>query len=157
MAAKVSVVVSRPQDWTVMDEACSLLDTFQIPFEKAVRSAGRTPEQTREYALGLEARGIQVVIGAAGLADSVAAAVAAYVTLPVIAVPLETSPLGGFDALIAAAQMPAGVPVAALAIGKTGARNAAVLAAQILSLHDPDLRVALRAFRAQLSSLIQGP
>ena len=114
-------------------------------------SAHRTPDRVREYALGAQAAGIEVVIAAAGGAAALPGVVAAYTALPVIGVPLASSALGGIDALYAIAQMPPGVPVATMAVGAWGARNAAVYAARILALGHPDIAQALEAYRAEQS------
>lgn len=126
-------------DRTIMEEAARVLEEHDVPCEVVVRSAHRTPEATARWAKGARARGIRVVIAGAGGAAHLAGALAANTRLPVLGVPLGSSPLGGFDALLATVQMPPGVPVGTLGVGSWGARNAAHLALRILALSDPAL------------------
>lgn len=135
-------------DREVMESCHRQLQELGVASEMAVMSAHRTPEVVRAYAEGAADRGIQVLVAGAGMAAHLAGAVAASTTLPVIGVPLEAGALRGMDALLATVQMPKGVPVACMAIGKAGATNAALLAAQILALHDADLRRKLAEYRA---------
>jgi len=134
-------------DWETMRNADDALTEFGIPHECRIVSAHRTPEFMADYARGAEARGIRVIIAAAGGAAHLPGMVAAHTTLPVLGVPIESRALNGVDSLLSIVQMPRGVPVGTLAIGRSGATNAALLAAAILALHDPALRDRLRASR----------
>ena len=133
------------------DEYKKILDRLGIPHEIQQASAHRSPDKVREIVRGGPERGIQLFIAAAGMANHLAGAVAAHTTRPVIGVPLGGSPLGGADALLSTVQMPAGVPVATVAIGSAGAKNAAVLAAQILALSDPALQIKLDDLKERLA------
>lgn len=135
----VAVLMGSDSDLPVMQATLDVLKSFDIQYEVKVTSAHRTPEITRNYILDAESRGCQVFIAAAGLAAHLAGAVAAHTLKPVIGVPIDGGPLNGMDALLSTVQMPGGVPVATVAIGKAGAKNAAYLAAQILSVADSDL------------------
>ena len=134
-------------DWETMKHTCDVLDELQIPYEKQVVSAHRTPDLMFEYAKEARGRGIQVIIAGAGGAAHLPGMVAAKTTLPVIGVPVQSKALNGMDSLLSIVQMPAGVPVATVAIGKAGATNAGLLAAQILSIHSTDMTQRLDAFR----------
>ena len=134
-----------------MDAARSTLERFHVAYEARTSSAHRNPEQTARWAAELEGRGVQVVIAAAGYAAHLAGVVAAHTTLPVIGVPIDSSPLQGLDSLLSTVMMPSGVPVATVAIGAAGARNAAVLAVQILATADPELRRALHDYKEELA------
>ena len=138
-------------DLPVMSESARMLDKFAIPFEIEVISAHRSPARTHEYASTAIGRGLKVVIVAAGGAAHLAGAVAALTTLPVIAVPMATTVLSGIDSLLSTVQMPAGVPVAAMAIGKPGAINAAIYAAEILATSDPRVAERLTAYKQELA------
>ncbi|MGA2400712.1 MAG: 5-(carboxyamino)imidazole ribonucleotide mutase [Syntrophobacteraceae bacterium] len=135
----VGIIMGSDSDIQVMEQAVRILEEFEIPFEMKIFSAHRTPDEAAEYAKGLAARGIRVLIAGAGWAAHLAGAAAAHTMLPVIGVPIDSSPLNGMDALLSTVQMPPGVPVATMAIGKGGAYNAAVFAVRILSLLDADL------------------
>jgi phosphoribosylaminoimidazole carboxylase PurE protein len=135
-------------DRTTMEEAVRVLDEFGVGCEVAVRSAHRTPDAARRWARGARARGLEVIIAGAGGAAHLAGAMAAHTRLPVLGVPLASSPLAGFDALLATVQMPPGVPVGTLGVGAWGARNAAHLALRILALRDPALGRRLEAVAA---------
>ncbi len=135
----VSIVMGSDSDLEVMREAAKALDDFGIAYEMDITSAHRSPARTSEFARQAAGRGIKVIIAGAGGAAHLAGVIAAETTLPVIGVPMPSSPLQGLDALLATVQMPAGIPVATLAIGKAGATNAGILAAQILALSDPAL------------------
>jgi phosphoribosylaminoimidazole carboxylase PurE protein len=137
-------------DLGVMEGAAKILEQFEVPFDMKVRSAHRTPQETAEYVQSAESRGIQVLIAGAGFAAHLAGAMAAHSRLPIIAVPLDSSPLQGLDSLLASVQMPQGVPVACMTIGKAGAVNAALFAIQILSLGDPELAEKFREYRKKL-------
>jgi 5-(carboxyamino)imidazole ribonucleotide mutase len=137
-------------------KACSdLLDNFGIRYEMRITSAHRTPEDTRDYVREAEKRGCAVFIAAAGLAAHLAGAVAAQTVRPVIGVPIDSGPLQGIDALLSTVQMPGGIPVATVAIGKSGAKNAAYLATQILATNDAELKTALEEERARNAESIR--
>ncbi|MGC9967469.1 MAG: 5-(carboxyamino)imidazole ribonucleotide mutase [Syntrophobacteraceae bacterium] len=135
----VGIIMGSNSDIPVMEEAVRVLEKFEIPYEMKVFSAHRTPDEAAEYAKALAGRGIRVLIAGAGWAAHLAGLAAAQTTVPVIGVPIDSSPLNGMDSLLSTVQMPPGVPVATMAIGKGGAYNAAVFAVRILSLLDPDL------------------
>jgi 5-(carboxyamino)imidazole ribonucleotide mutase len=143
----VGIVMGSKSDWETMSHADEMLTRFGVPHECRVVSAHRTPEQAREYAKSAESRGLEVLIAGAGGAAHLAGVVAAYCVLPVLGVPMQTQALGGLDSLLSTVQMPGGVPVATLAIGKAGATNAALLAISILAGSRPELREKLRKFR----------
>ncbi len=143
----VAVLMGSDSDLPVLEASFSVLESLGIPFEARIHSAHRTPETTHEYVTDADARGCGVFIAAAGMAAHLAGAVAANTCKPVIGVPIDAS-LDGLDALLSTVQMPGGIPVASVAIGKAGAKNAAYLAAQILSLGDADLAKRLREERA---------
>jgi 5-(carboxyamino)imidazole ribonucleotide mutase len=139
-------------DWPVMSEAAETLKQFMIPFEARVLSAHRSPSETSKYAREAADRGIKVIVVAAGGAAHLGGVVAAETTLPVIGVPMPTTSLSGLDSLLSIVQMPSGVPVACTSIGKPGAVNAAVLAAQILATSDPAIHAKLVAYKKQLAT-----
>jgi len=138
-----------------MSHAAEVLERFKVPFEKLVVSAHRTPVWMAEFAQGAEARGIQVIIAGAGGAAHLPGMTAAHTTLPVLGVPVQSSALSGLDSLLSIVQMPGGIPVATLAIGKAGATNAGLLAVSILALGRPELRERLHAFRAEQTSKVR--
>jgi 5-(carboxyamino)imidazole ribonucleotide mutase len=146
----VAIVMGSESDRQYMSETESLLTEFGIPCVLEVMSAHRTPHRVHEFASAAHDRGVQVMIAGAGGAAHLPGVVASFTTLPVIGVPLPTSDLSGWDALLAIVQMPAGVPVATVAVGKAGARNAAILAAQIIAVGDPEVRRRVEAHRAKL-------
>ena len=146
----VGVVMGSDSDLPVVRKCLDLLDEFGIPYEAEVLSAHRTPERAHEYAATARLRGLKIIIAAAGGAAHLAGVMAALTTIPVIGIPMPTPQLGGADSLYSTVQMPAGVPVATVAIGDAGASNAALLAAQILSLADEELSHRLLAHRAEL-------
>ena len=150
----VAVIMGSKSDWEVMRQASEMLTRFEIPHESRVLSAHRTPAQTAEYVGQAEARGIEVIIAAAGGAAHLAGVCAAHTILPVLGVPMTTASLGGLDSLLSTVQMPAGIPVGTLAIGAAGARNAALLAVAILAGSRLELRDRLRRFRAEQSEKI---
>jgi phosphoribosylaminoimidazole carboxylase PurE protein len=143
----VGVVMGSASDKEVMTGCTELLKELEIPHEVIVSSAHRTPEQTKNYAATAQERGLEVIIAGAGWAAHLAGAIAANTTLPVIGVPIESSPLQGLDALLSTVQMPPGIPVATMALGKGGAKNAAILGAQILALKYPGVAEKLKAYR----------
>lgn len=143
----VAVIMGSKTDWETMRHAAETLALFGVPYEARVLSAHRTPEATAKYAASAEERGIEVLIAAAGGAAHLAGVVAAHTVLPVLGVPIESASLQGLDSLLSTVQMPAGIPVGTLAIGKAGATNAALLAIAILAGRRPELREKLRAYR----------
>src|SRR3989475_4007622 len=146
---RVGIVLGSDSDLEVMLEAVKVLDALEVGSEVVVTSAHRTPERTHEYATTAHARGIGVLIAGAGGAAALPGVLAASSPLPVIGVPVASTPLGGLDALLSIVQMPKGVPVATVAIGKWGAANAGVLGAQILAVRDPALPSRLAAYRRE--------
>ncbi|HYU93318.1 MAG TPA: 5-(carboxyamino)imidazole ribonucleotide mutase [Actinomycetota bacterium] len=146
MEPLVGVIMGSRSDWDTMRHTADTLDSFGVPFETRVLSAHRTPDELSEYAATAEDRGLEVIIAAAGGAAALPGAVAAKTTLPVLGVPME-SKLSGLDSLLSMVQMPAGVPVATLAVGKAGAVNAAILATSIVAGAHPEYRERLRAYR----------
>ena len=146
----VGVVMGSDSDLPVVRKCLDLLERFDIPYEASVLSAHRTPERAHEYASTARLRGLRILIAAAGGAAHLAGVMAALTTIPVIGIPMPTSSLGGADSLYSTVQMPAGVPVATVAIGEAGAANAALLAAEILALHDDEIQHRLQEYRADL-------
>ena len=151
----VGVVIGSKSDWSVMEHAVLTLDKFSIPYETKIMSAHRTPAAVTQYALAAEKNGLEVIIAAAGGAAHLSGVIAAHTILPVLGVPME-SKLQGFDSLLSTVQMPAGIPVGTLAIGKAGAINAALLAVSILANKYPNYKKALHAFRKQQTQEILG-
>lgn len=145
--ASVSIIMGSVSDFDVMQHASKTLDSLGIVNEVRVLSAHRTPDAAREYIGGLKGRGIRVLIAAAGGAAHLAGVAAAHTTLPVLGVPMQSAALQGLDSLLSTVQMPAGIPVATLAIGKPGAINAALFAAAIIALSDPALASKLEKYR----------
>ena len=141
-------------DWDTMQHAAQILDVLGVPHETKIVSAHRTPDLLFEYAASAEQRGIEVIIAGAGGAAHLPGMTAAKTTLPVLGVPVESKALQGIDSLLSIVQMPAGVPVGTLAIGKPGAINAALLAASIVAINRPDVRERLRAFRAEQTNAV---
>ena len=152
---RVGVLMGSDSDWEVMSAAARRLEGFAIPYEVTVTSAHRAPQRTAAYASSARDRGLQVLICGAGVAAHLAGVVAAHTSLPVIGVPLEAGSLRGWDALLATVQMPPGVPVATVAVGKAGAENAAILAVQILALGDADLQRRLDQFKTELARQVE--
>jgi 5-(carboxyamino)imidazole ribonucleotide mutase len=145
----VVVLMGSKSDWDVMRQTDETLSKFGVEHECRVLSAHRTPVETAEYVAGAEVRGVEVVIAAAGGAAHLAGVCAAHTILPVLGVPMESASLKGMDSLLSTVQMPAGIPVGTVAIGKAGATNAALLAVAILGVKRPELREKLRRFRAE--------
>ncbi len=143
-------------DWEAMRQASEMLTRFGVAHESRVMSAHRTPGIVAEYASGAAARGLQVIIAGAGGAAHLAGVVAAHTILPVIGVPMQSAALNGIDSLLSTVQMPKGIPVATVAIGASGAANAALLAVAILATATPDLRTKLQAYRQQLADEVKG-
>ena len=148
-AQLVGIVMGSQSDWPTMRHAATTLDTLGVPHERRIVSAHRTPDRLAEYAKSARSRGLKVIIAGAGGAAHLPGMCAAWTTLPVLGVPVETHSLNGLDSLLSIVQMPPGVPVGTLAIGRAGAVNAALLAAAILALADPALALRLEAFRAE--------
>jgi len=149
----VAIFMGSDSDLPVMEEVAKILAEFQVPFEMTVSSAHRSPERTAEYARKAAGQGIEVIIAGAGGAAHLAGVLAAHTILPVIGVPLESTLLG-FDSLLSTVQMPAGVPVATVAIGKAGARNAGILAVQILSGKHSQLKKSLLVYKSALAAKV---
>lgn len=152
---KVWIAMGSDSDLPVMEEAVKVLKEFGVPCEVDVTSAHRSPEATARYARSAESRGFGAIIVGAGHAAHLGGVVAAHSTLPVIGVPLASSDLSGMDSLLSTVQMPGGVPVACMAIGKSGARNAGLFAVQILATRDPELRRRLHEYKAALAAGVQ--
>jgi phosphoribosylaminoimidazole carboxylase PurE protein len=148
----VGILMGSDSDLPTMQETAKILQDFEVPFEIRVCSAHRTPDRVARYAREAEARGLQVLVAGAGGAAHLAGVLAAHVTLPVIGVPMDSGPLGGLDALLSTVQMPGGVPVATVAIGRAGARNAGLLAIQILALRDSRLKGKLDEYRNRMAA-----
>src|SRR5580700_9222499 len=155
MEPLVGIIMGSKSDWETMRAASETLARFGVAHEAKVVSAHRTPAWMVEYASSAEARGLQVIIAGAGGAAHLPGMVAANTLLPVLGVPVESHSLKGMDSLLSIVQMPGGIPVGTLAIGKAGAQNAALLAAAILSNHDADLREKLREFRAEEAARVR--
>jgi len=151
----VGVIMGSKSDWDTMQHAASTLEEFGVPHECKVVSAHRTPDWMREYATTAAERGIEIIIAGAGGAAHLPGMVAAFTTVPVFGVPVESKSLKGMDSLLSIAQMPAGVPVGTLAIGKAGATNAALLAIAVLGNTRPEYRAKLEAFRARRAEQVK--
>ncbi|MFD2611509.1 5-(carboxyamino)imidazole ribonucleotide mutase [Paenibacillus gansuensis] len=147
MSARVGVIMGSQSDWETMKHACEMLEELEIPYEKKVVSAHRTPDLMFQYAETAVERGLKVIIAGAGGAAHLPGMVAAKTELPVIGVPVKSASLNGLDSLLSIVQMPGGIPVATVAIGKAGATNAGLLAAQILGAFDKDLQERVRERR----------
>jgi phosphoribosylaminoimidazole carboxylase PurE protein len=152
---KVAIVLGSDSDYPIIQDAVTLLNEFSIPHEIIVSSAHRSPDRTHRYAVTLEERGIQVIIACAGAAAHLAGVLASHTILPVIGVPIDSSPLKGLDALLSTSMMPAGVPVATMGIGKAGATNAAILAIQILARVDTTLVQQLREYKDKMAERVE--
>lgn len=154
MKARVGLIMGSKSDWETLQHSATTLEELRIPFESRVVSAHRTPDLLFEYAAGARDRGLEVIIAGAGGAAHLPGMVAAKTSLPVLGVPVESKALKGMDSLLSIAQMPAGVPVGTLAIGKAGAINAALLAAAILANHDATIRAALDDYRQRQTATV---
>lgn len=152
---KVGILMGSDSDLDVMGEAEKRLDFFGIAFETRIMSAHRTPDIAAKYSATAEKRGLEVIICGAGAAAHLAGAIAANTTLPVIGVPIDSSSLKGMDALLATVQMPAGIPVATMAIGKAGAANAAIFAAQIVGRNDAQVAAKLIQFKKEMAAGVE--
>jgi 5-(carboxyamino)imidazole ribonucleotide mutase len=155
MMPLVGIIMGSRSDWETMRHASEMLDRFGVPHESKIVSAHRTPQWMVEYSSTAEARGLQVIIAGAGGAAHLPGMVAANTLLPVLGVPVESAALKGMDSLLSIVQMPGGIPVGTLAIGKAGATNAALLAVAMLSNHDAGLREKLRAFREEQANRVR--
>ena len=154
----VAIIMGSQSDWATMKHAADTLETLDIPYESRIVSAHRTPERMVEFAQGAKAEGFKVIIAGAGGAAHLPGMVAALTTLPVFGVPVKSRALSGQDSLLSIVQMPAGVPVGTLAIGESGATNAALLAAAVLALSDPEIDESLTAYRnAQTAKVADYP
>jgi 5-(carboxyamino)imidazole ribonucleotide mutase len=153
--AQVGIIMGSVSDWKTLAATAAILDAFDVAYEKNVVSAHRTPHWLAEYAGRAKKRGLQVLIAGAGGAAHLPGMAAAFTTLPVLGVPVESKALRGLDSLLSIAQMPAGVPVGTLAIGVPGAKNAALLAISILALHDEKLSRAWETFRAKQTQTVR--
>jgi 5-(carboxyamino)imidazole ribonucleotide mutase len=151
----VAVIMGSTSDWDTMTHAADVLATFAVPYEKHVVSAHRTPLWMAEFAQGAEGRGLEVIIAGAGGAAHLPGMTAAHTVLPVLGVPVQSATLNGLDSLLSIVQMPGGVPVGTLAIGKAGATNAGLLAVAILATSRPELREKLRAYREKQSAKVR--
>jgi 5-(carboxyamino)imidazole ribonucleotide mutase len=152
-APQVGIVMGSKSDWETMRNASEMLDQLGIAHEKRVASAHRAPQLVAEYASSAESRGLKVIIAGAGGAAHLPGVIAAYTILPVLGVPIE-SKINGLDSLLSIVQMPGGIPVGTLAIGSAGAKNAALLAAEILALSDDSVRAKLKTFREQQTKAV---
>lgn len=155
VSPKVGILMGSDSDLEVMSEAEKRLDYFGIPYETRILSAHRTPQKAHEYATSARQRGLEVIIAGAGAAAHLAGAISANTTLPVIGVPIDSSSLKGLDALLATVQMPAGTPVATMAIGKAGASNAGIFAAQIIARQDQEVAARLSQFKEEMASGVE--
>ena len=155
MSAQVAVIMGSKSDLPSLKGAFETLRRFGVEFEARVISAHRTPDTAADYAKTAESRGIKVVICAAGMAAHLAGVIAAHTVLPVIGIPMASEPFSGFDALLAMVQMPPGIPVSTVTAGPAGAKNAALSAVAILALNDPELKAALKAFRAEQTRKVE--
>ena len=151
----VAVIMGSVSDWETMSHTVEVLEQFDIPYERQVVSAHRTPVWMAEFAQSAESRGVEVIIAGAGGAAHLPGMVAAHTILPVLGVPVQSAALQGLDSLLSIAQMPGGVPVGTLAIGKAGATNAGLLALSILATSRPELRERLRQFRAEQTAKVR--
>ncbi|MBC1516746.1 5-(carboxyamino)imidazole ribonucleotide mutase [Listeria immobilis] len=154
MPAEIGVIMGSTSDWDTMKKACDILDELEITYEKKVVSAHRTPDLMFQYAEQARERGLKIIIAGAGGAAHLPGMVAAKTTLPVIGVPIKSKALSGMDSLLSIVQMPGGVPVATVAIGESGAVNAGLLAAQILSVTDEAITNRLQNSRATLEKIV---
>jgi 5-(carboxyamino)imidazole ribonucleotide mutase len=151
----VGIIMGSKSDWETMSEAHKVLDSFGVPHENLVGSAHRTPDLVEKFSSTAEDRGIEVIIAGAGGAAHLAGVVAAFTTVPVLGVPIQSKALNGLDSLLSMVQMPAGIPVGTLAIGNAGARNAGLLAVAILANSRPELRARLRKFREEQAAAVR--
>jgi len=153
--AKVLIIMGSDSDLPVMEEAAKALKDFGVGYKMTVASAHRTPERALKLSKEARGKGIEVIIAGAGAAAHLAGVLAAKTTLPVIGVPIDATPLNGLDALLSTVQMPAGIPVASMAIGKAGAKNAGIFAAEILSIKYPEVADKLAKFREDMVKKVE--
>lgn len=151
----VSILMGSDNDRPIMEKAAALLKKFGVAYEMRIASAHRSPHKVLQYAQEAEAKGIKIIIAGAGGAAHLAGVLAAHTLLPVIGVPINSSPLGGLDAVLSTLQMPKGVPVATMAVGAAGAANAALMALRILALNDERLARRLRKFKEQMAQAVE--
>ena len=151
----VGIVMGSDSDIPVMEETSQILDKFGIGYETNIISAHRTPKKAHQYAATAQNRGLEVIIAGAGGAAHLAGVIASLTTLPVIGVPMQTQALGGIDSFLSTVQMPSGVPVATMAIGKAGACNAAILAAQILGIKYPRIREKVKRYKEEIAKSVE--
>lgn len=152
---KVGVIMGSQSDWETMSEATNILESLGVDYEAKIVSAHRTPDRLVEYAKSAEGRGLHVIIAGAGGAAHLPGMAASMTTLPVFGVPVESKALKGMDSLLSIAQMPGGIPVGTLAIGKAGAKNAGLLAAAVIALHDDNVKAALKKFRQEQTDSVK--
>jgi phosphoribosylaminoimidazole carboxylase PurE protein len=155
MKAKVLIVMGSDSDLPVMQETEKVLKDFSITYDITVASAHRSPERTTKLTKDAEKKGIEVIIAGAGCAAHLAGVIASHTILPVVGVPIDSSPLNGVDALFSTVQMPPGIPVATMAVGKAGAKNAAIFAVQILMSKNASLKKALRAYKKKMAKEVE--
>ena len=155
MKTQVLIVMGSDSDMPVMEETVKILKKLGISYETVIASAHRTPERTTRLASEAEDKGIEVIIAGAGMAAHLAGVLAAHTIVPVIGVPIDSPPLNGLDSLLSTVQMPFGVPVATMAIGKAGAKNAAILSAQIIGRKDPEVVKRLKDYRKNMAEEVE--
>jgi len=155
MKPRVLIMMGSDSDLSVMEKTGEMLDEFNIAYDMTVSSAHRTPERTLKLVRDAEKNGTEVIIAGAGAAAHLAGVIASHTTLPVIGVPIDSSPLKGIDALYSTVQMPPGIPVATMAVGKAGAKNAGIFAAQIIGLKDPTVAKALTVYRKKMAADVE--
>lgn len=151
----VGIVMGSDSDLEVMQETAKILDKFGIGYELNIVSAHRTPQKAHEYAVTAEERGLEIIIAGAGKAAHLAGVIASLTSLPIIGVPMQTSLAGGLDSLLSIVQMPSGVPVATVAVGKAGAKNAGILAAQILGVKFPEIKEKVKEYKKEIAESVQ--
>lgn len=155
MKPRVLIVIGSDSDLSVMEEAGKVLEGLGIPYTLTIASAHRSPERTRQLAIEAEEKGIEVIIAGAGMSAHLAGVLASYTVLPVIGVPIDSSSLQGLDSLLSTVQMPPGVPVATMAIGRAGAKNAAIFSAQIVSKKDSRVAQRLKEYKKKMSEEVE--
>ena len=154
-SARVAIILGSDSDWPVMEKCVEQLRAFDVEPHVEIMSAHRNPDRVREFASSAEKDGFEVIIAAAGMSNALAGAIAAHTTLPVIGVPLVSGAMQGLDALLSTVQMPPGIPVACVSVGEAGAKNAALLAIQILARKDEKLAAAFRAFKTDQAKKVE--
>lgn len=155
MSAKVLIIIGSDSDLPIIEETGKTLDEFEISYEMTIASAHRTPSVVTKLSKEAEKKGVEVIIAAAGMAAHLAGSIAAHTILPVIGIPISSSALNGLDSLLSTVQMPGGVPVATVAIGKAGAKNAAILSAQIIARKDPMIAKKLHEYKEKMASDVE--